>query len=171
MNMSRQTIIVLVSSTINFISASQLFAANSQSSQSVEFMCKAKAKELAAETYKNCVTEIKQTQVKSLRKEYEDKLAELKKHYEKELKKISSGQVSTSTSQQPVQTTLNHTNSEVSENTEIQTKDSSSLDKKNREKSDKYIKRFSGARELPLKNENNTDASSVEVVEIPLESE
>jgi len=167
MNMSRQTVIFLVSSAITFTSASQLFAANSQSSQSVEFMCKAKAKELAAETYKNCVTEIKQTQVKSLRKEYEDKLTELKKHYEKELKKISNGQ-SSAASNQLTQSAINASKNEPSENMQVQLKDSDSLEKKTKEK---YIKRSSGARELPTQIENNTDGSTVEVVEIPAEQE
>ena len=167
MNISRQTIIVLVSSAISLISINQVFAANPQNSQSVEFMCKAKAKELAAETYKNCVTEIKQTQVKSLRKEYEDKLSELKKHYEKELKKISSGQVSSS-SNQPAQSAANTSKNEPTENMQVQLKDSDSLEKKSKEK---YIKRSSGARELPVQVENNTDGSTVEVVEIPAEQE
>ncbi len=63
--------------------------ANGATSNSIEFMCKAKAKEIAAETYKGCVVENKQAQVERIRKEYQAKLAELKNQYNSELKQIS----------------------------------------------------------------------------------
>lgn len=98
-------------------------------SGSVDLMCRSKAKEIAAETYKNCVTDIKQSQVKNLRKEYETKLAALKKHYDNELKKISSGQIDKT----------------------------------------KQVTPPKGQNEIDLNN--NTDESSIEIVEIPAEQE
>ena len=56
---------------------------------SFELMCRNKAKEIAAETYNNCVTENKQTQIKEVRSEYETELAALKKRMDAKLKKIS----------------------------------------------------------------------------------
>jgi len=158
------SIVLAIASLLCFNSAS----AQNPNSQSVEFMCKSKAKEIAAETYKNCVTEIKQSQVKSLRKEYEEKLSHLKKHYEKELKKIAQGQ--NPTMKQPNSAGANR--NEVNEDVQIQLKDSDNLERTNaKEKSEKFIKRSSGARELPAQVENNTDGSTVEVVEIPAEQE
>jgi hypothetical protein len=57
---------------------------------SFELSCRNKAKEIAAETYKNCVTEQRESQLQQIRSEYKDKLSELKSHYDKELKKLSS---------------------------------------------------------------------------------
>jgi hypothetical protein len=69
-----------------------LFASLSAFAQaSYEVMCRNKAKEIAAETYKNCVTEQRQTQLQQIRNDYKEKLAELKNHYDAELKKVSSG--------------------------------------------------------------------------------
>lgn len=65
---------------------SQALASNGGS---IEFMCKTKAKEIAAETYKGCVLENKQAQVERIRKEYQSKLAELKSQYNNELKQLS----------------------------------------------------------------------------------
>lgn len=56
---------------------------------SFEVSCRIKAKELAAETYKNCVTEQKQLQLEQIRNDYKVKLNELKNHYDKELKKLN----------------------------------------------------------------------------------
>lgn len=62
---------------------------------SYEVMCRNKAKEIAAETYKGCMTEQRQVQIEQIRKEYKEKLASLKSHYDKELKKMSSGTAAT----------------------------------------------------------------------------
>lgn len=73
-------------------------SAHSQEQQStIELMCRNQAKEIAAETYKNCVTENKQQQIEQIRKEYQAKLSDLKNHYDQELKKISPKKTSTST--------------------------------------------------------------------------
>lgn len=55
----------------------------------IEAMCKGKAKEVAVETYKSCVTENKQAEISRIRKDYQQKLSELKEYYNKELKKLS----------------------------------------------------------------------------------
>lgn len=74
-----------------FLSFSSIaFSAKAQTS--TEIMCRNQAKELAAESYKNCVTEQRQTQVDQIRKEYQQKLSDLKSHYDGELKKVSGGQ-------------------------------------------------------------------------------
>lgn len=56
---------------------------------SAELTCRAKAKEVAAEAYRTCVTDSKQAQIDNIRKEYQKKLSDLKAHYDKELKKLS----------------------------------------------------------------------------------
>ena len=66
------------------------FAMSAQAQSSIELMCRNQAKEIAAEAYKNCVTENKQVQIEKIRKEYQAKLGELKSHYDQELKKLSS---------------------------------------------------------------------------------
>jgi hypothetical protein len=71
------------------------FATKTWAQSSVELMCRQQAKEIAAETYKNCVTEKKQQQIGQIRNEYQNKLTELKNHYDQELKKLSSGETST----------------------------------------------------------------------------
>jgi hypothetical protein len=56
---------------------------------SYELTCRAKAKEIAAETYKNCVTENKSAQLEQIKKEYQQKLKALKDDYEKELQRLN----------------------------------------------------------------------------------
>lgn len=81
-----RTTLAMSASLILLAMASQASAAGTNS---IEFMCKAKAKEIAAETYRGCVTENKQAQVERIRKEYQTKLAELKNQYNSELKQLS----------------------------------------------------------------------------------
>jgi hypothetical protein len=104
--MINKTILTMSVSLILLAFASQASAA--AGANSIEFMCKAKAKEIAAETYKGCVVENKQAQVERIRKEYQAKLAELKNQYNSELKQLSpkktgkaSAAVDTSTSEMP----------------------------------------------------------------------
>lgn len=86
-NISARTFILVIS--INTFAGVAAFA-----QASYELTCRNKAKEIAAETYKNCVTENRQTQIEQIRKDYKEKMAELKNHYDSELKKISNGQSS-----------------------------------------------------------------------------
>ncbi len=69
-----------------------LVVATSNAQSSFELTCRNQAKEIAAETYKNCVTENRKAQVEDIRSEYQQKLSDLKSHYDGELKKISAGQ-------------------------------------------------------------------------------
>ena len=56
-----------------------------------EGMCRIKAKEVAAESYRGCVTEARTSQIEQLKKEYQDKLKAMKDDYEKEIKRLSAG--------------------------------------------------------------------------------
>lgn len=136
---------------------------------SFELMCRNKAKEIAAETYNNCVTENKQSQIKEVRSEYEAELAALKKRMDAKLKKISKGEIAKPTTAAAASS------------------DDNIAKQNNKPSNEGYIKRSSGARELPMNSDsmpkdtpkdqsksdlsNNTDASSIEIVEIPAEQE
>ena len=115
-------------SLIVFLSLSSL-SLFTHAESSFEVMCRNQAKEIAAETYKNCVTENRQTQVDQIRKEYQQKISDLKSHYDGELKKVSSGQTRSGNTQQTVSAAIK--------------KDKSGV-----------MKRASGARELPEKKMN-----------------
>jgi ATP-dependent Clp protease ATP-binding subunit ClpA len=60
-----------------------------RTSSEIESSCRIKAKEIAAETYRGCVTEQKNSQIEQIKKEYAAKLQALKAHYEQELKKMN----------------------------------------------------------------------------------
>ncbi len=130
---------------------------------STDLLCRNKAKEIAAETYKSCTTESKQAQVSSLRDEYKAELAEVKNRYDEKLKMISQGQTEAT---QLVKVKAQDSDSNLRNKSEKQSKSGSSS---------RVNKRASGAREIPLKDEdlssNNTDVSAVEIVELPIESE
>lgn len=53
-----------------------------------ENSCRAKAKEVAAESYKGCMTEIKSAQIEKLKNDYQKDLKALKNKYENEIKKM-----------------------------------------------------------------------------------
>ncbi len=69
-----------------------LFSKVSLAQYSGEMSCRSKAKELAAETYKGCMTDMRQTQIEQIRKDYKEKLSDLKNHYDNELKKLNPNQ-------------------------------------------------------------------------------
>ena len=94
---------------------------------SAELSCRTRAKELAAETYKGCMTDVRQTQIDQIRRDYKEKLNDLKSHYDKELKKLSSNAA--------------------------QSSEDSSLKAKYDAKKAKLKQRVSGAR-MPLKKSN-----------------
>jgi Skp family chaperone for outer membrane proteins len=58
------------------------------STPSYELACRAKAKEIAAETYRGCVTENKTAEIARLRRDYQEKLKNLKNEYEAEVTKL-----------------------------------------------------------------------------------
>ncbi len=158
---------VIVIGVLSLSNSTMAAVGSSSGSKSLELMCRNKAKEIAAETYNTCVTENKQSQLKEVRSDYEQELAAVKKRFEAKLKKISKGELAKSPA----------------------ASSDDNVDKQNNMPSNEgYIKRSSGAREIPMNNEsqtgasmskdqtksdlsNNTDASSIEIVEIPAEQE
>lgn len=64
-----------------------VLAFSSQQS-SYELSCRAKAKEIAAETYRTCVTENKSAEIDRLKKDYQERLRNLKNEYETEISKL-----------------------------------------------------------------------------------
>src|SRR5690606_19708490 len=78
---------------IHIIGLILVFQLKAYGQTSYELSCKAEAKEVALLTYKNCVTTAKQEQIDSLRKEYQEKLSELKEHYNQEIKKAAGTEV------------------------------------------------------------------------------
>ena len=79
----------ILTTALSLIVLSFAMMSHAANSSSIEFMCKAKAKEIAAETYKGCVTENKQAQIEQIRKEYQARLSELKNSYNSKLKQLS----------------------------------------------------------------------------------
>lgn len=88
-NISARTFILVLS--INVFAGLTAFAQSSY-----ELSCRNKAKEIAASTYKDCVTEQRQSQIEQIRKDYKEKMSELKNHYDNELKKMGSSGAATS---------------------------------------------------------------------------
>ncbi len=82
-------------------------AAGAQQRSSMELTCRAKAKEIAAQTYSSCVTEARNTQIDLIRKDYQKQLADLKAKYDRELRKV--GGKSTTTPQGPEASALKST--------------------------------------------------------------
>ena len=70
-------------------SAQTVMKSNAKSSKEIENSCRIKAKDIAAETYRGCVSEQKNAQMDQIKKEYQAKLQILKNHYEAELKKMA----------------------------------------------------------------------------------
>lgn len=62
--------------------------AHAQQQSSMELSCRAKAKEVAAQSYSSCVTDSRNTQIEQIRKDYQKQLTDLKAKYDRELKKI-----------------------------------------------------------------------------------
>ncbi|MFZ3229144.1 MAG: hypothetical protein WA160_02980 [Pseudobdellovibrio sp.] len=118
---------------------------------SFEVMCRNKAKEIAADTYKGCMTEQRQSQIEQIRKDYKEKLSNLKNHYDKELKKISSGKSVT-------QQTGNQADTQV---------DIALIKKSD---SGKTKQRLSGAR-LPQKKSATTTTTQVIDLSAPIDSQ
>jgi|GEM_PF-6944448 len=54
-----------------------------------EILCRAKAKETAADIYKSCVDDHRSSQIENLKREYQDRLKAIKDDYEKELSGIA----------------------------------------------------------------------------------
>jgi hypothetical protein len=160
MKMNRTTLAMSLS-LIFLALASQAHAANAQS---IEFMCKAKAKEIAAETYKGCITENKQAQVERIRTEYQAKLAELKNQYNSELKQLSPKKRGQSAAVSEAPATEMHAKKMKSSKVKTEKIDFSSGNKST------SITEFSSAGEA---NEPSVEVATpeTEIVEIPVQQE
>ena len=62
--------------------------ASVQGETSYELMCRAKAKDIAADTYRSCVTENRNAEIEKVKKDYQERLRSLKEDYEKEIDKM-----------------------------------------------------------------------------------
>jgi ribosomal protein L44E len=70
--------------TLSFLSVNAFAEAVS------ELTCKAQAKEIAVQTYSNCITQARNNEIEQIRKNYKEELASLKSKYDRELKKMGS---------------------------------------------------------------------------------
>jgi Skp family chaperone for outer membrane proteins len=70
------------------------FAGTSHAAEetSFELICRAKAKEVAADTYRTCVVENRTSEIEKLKKDYQERLRGLKEDYEKEIDKLGGKQ-------------------------------------------------------------------------------
>ena len=69
-----------------------------------EVMCRLKAKDIAAETYRGCVTEARTSQIEDLKKDYQDRLKTMKEDYQNKLKQLSGAKASPSSAMAPALT-------------------------------------------------------------------
>jgi hypothetical protein len=65
-----------------------LFTLHAYAQSSSELTCKSQAKEIAIQTYTNCMTEARNSQIDQIRKSYKEELASLKSKYDQELKQL-----------------------------------------------------------------------------------
>lgn len=78
--------------TLSVTVAFMIFALGSlgwAQSESYELTCRAKAKEIAAETYRGCITENKKVHIEQLRSDYQQRLKAIKDEYDQEVKKLT----------------------------------------------------------------------------------
>lgn len=62
---------------------------SSEPAESIDFMCRTKAKEIAAETYSTCVHDNKQAEIERIRQDYQAELAQIKAKYDSEIKGLT----------------------------------------------------------------------------------
>ncbi|PIS11098.1 MAG: hypothetical protein COT73_05820 [Bdellovibrio sp. CG10_big_fil_rev_8_21_14_0_10_47_8] len=89
MTKTKLTIFVSLLTLALTSTAAGAYSSGVRSSSDIESSCRIKAKEIAADTYRNCVTLQKNSQIEQIKKEYQGKLMALKSHYESQLKKMS----------------------------------------------------------------------------------
>jgi len=102
---ARLHFLIVLSGFIILISAVKVLA----ETPAFELQCRQKAKEVAAETYRGCVTENRKVQIEQLKSDYQQKLKSLKDEYEAEIKKMSGKRQASeanNTSASPITTTL-----------------------------------------------------------------
>lgn len=69
-------------------SATVLVSFQASANEDVDLMCKGKAKTIAIETFKTCVTENRSAQIEQLRRSYSEKLKALKEEYDSEIRRL-----------------------------------------------------------------------------------
>ena len=107
-------LMTLVTSLSLFLSFSQGWTqTRSDAGDSADLMCRLKAKEVAAEAYRGCLSEARTQQVDQLKKEYQDRLRQMKEEYERELKKVG-GASTTKKSSSPSIATKKSNNKQAS---------------------------------------------------------
>lgn len=74
---------------LGLMTASSVALAQNQQPPDYELLCRIKAKEAAAESYRGCVTNSRAQHIDQLKKEYQDKLRAMKNEYESELKRLA----------------------------------------------------------------------------------
>ncbi|GIL17423.1 MAG: hypothetical protein BroJett040_11740 [Oligoflexia bacterium] len=72
---------------IYFVAGSIAFA-STQTQPEYEVTCRMKAKEIAAETYRTCVTDNKTAEIERIKADYQERLKALKVDYEKEIQRL-----------------------------------------------------------------------------------
>ncbi len=95
--MKLMTTILLV-----FVSLTKISKA--QNSSAYELTCRAQAKEIAAESYRGCITENKKMHIDQLRSEYQQKLKSLKDEYDNEINKLTGKSANSSNYDTPMTT-------------------------------------------------------------------
>lgn len=79
--------------TISMMVISLMLAGKMARAQgSVEVMCRSKAKEIALQTYQNCVTEEKTSRLQDLKSRYKARMSEVKDEFQRELDEINGKQ-------------------------------------------------------------------------------
>ncbi len=77
---------------LGVMTVSSLALAQGQSTPpEYEVICRMKAKEIAADTYRGCITNARSQQIDQLKKDYQEKLRAMKQDYESELKRLGNG--------------------------------------------------------------------------------
>jgi hypothetical protein len=64
-------------------------AEGTMAQSTIELSCRAQAKEVAVQTYQDCVTQARTQRIQEIRKEYQAKLSDLKSTYDQELKNLA----------------------------------------------------------------------------------
>ena len=110
----------IIAAVIALTSSFALSALGSKAPHDSEFSCRIKAKEIAAENYRTCITEKKTLKIDKLRREYNEEMKALKYKFEKKITKLG-GKF-----QKPHQQNKTQKESDSSINSELEQDDSRS---------------------------------------------
>jgi hypothetical protein len=123
----------------------------------IEASCRVRAKEIAADTYRGCVTEQKNAQIEQIKKDYQAKIKALKSHYESELKKVSGKRMAVNEAAAPEATAEKTTTPEKSSTGEKPER----TEKEKTEKTEKTGIDVSDAQATPEKAQPSSDDALV----------